>query len=395
MRFVGIDIGKESHVIAVVDESQALLIKPCSLSEDAVGYAKLEELLGDPEQTTIAMEATGHYWQNLFAFLASKGFAVALLNPLRTRRFAEEELIRAKTDAVDALAIARFAAQKKPAVTQLSDDATLELRELVRLRDRWLQELGNHVRQLHRLVDLGFPEFTRHVKTLDSALATTLLTEYPTAAAFKRARSRVLANLRYDGRHAVGRALADALIAAAKSSVGAHHTEAYQLQVRTLCEDISILRKRLRRIEGEIERTLETHEVGKLLTTIDGIGPHSAARIIAEVGDPARFRDAAALAAYIGVAPATNHSGNRRPLRAPISRLGKVRLRQALWMPTLVAVKRNAWLRAFYERLRARGKLPKVALIAALRKLISAVYSVAKNRKAFVPRLTVPLATPE
>ena len=55
----------------------------------------------------------------------------------------------------------------------------------------------------------------------------------------------------------------------------------------------------------------------------------------------------------------------------------------ALWMPVLSAVRRNAWLRAFYQRLRAAGKPPKLALVAALRKLMHAVYSVAKHRKPF------------
>jgi transposase len=68
--------------------------------------------------------------------LAGEGFAVALLNPRRTSRFAQEELERTKTDAVDALNIARFAAQKQPAATRLPEQATDELRELVRHRDR-------------------------------------------------------------------------------------------------------------------------------------------------------------------------------------------------------------------------------------------------------------------
>ena len=52
------------------------------------------------------MEATGHYWQNLFAFLVAEGFAIALLNPLRTRRFSEVDLERTKNDAIDAVGIA-------------------------------------------------------------------------------------------------------------------------------------------------------------------------------------------------------------------------------------------------------------------------------------------------
>lgn len=394
MRFVGVDIGKAEHVVGAVDEAQAVILVPTTVTEDAAGYARLRDLLGPPDQALVAMEATGHYWQNVFAFLASEGYAIALLNPLRTRRFAEEDLARAKTDAIDALAIARFAAQKRPPATRLSDAATLELRELVRLRDRWMQQLGDHVRQLHRLVDLGFPEFPRYVKTLDSSLATTLLAAYPTAAAFQHARLGKLATTVYDGRHVVGRPLAKALIAAARTSVGAHHTAAYQLQVHTLCEDITTLRTRLRQLDRDIEHTLDAHQVGKLLTTIDGIGAHTAARLIAELRDPAAFRDAAALAAYVGVVPATNHSGKRRPVRAPVSNIGNARLRHALWMPTLSAVRRNPWLRAFYLGLRARGKLPKVALIAAMRKLLAAIYSVAKNRKPFVPQVPTHNAAP-
>lgn len=52
-------------------------------------------------------------------------------------------------------------------------------------------------------------------------------------------------------------------------------------------------------------------------------------------------------------------------------------------------------LRAFYyERLRAAGKLPKVALVAAMHKLLHAIYSVAKNRKPFVPKLNAAEAAP-
>jgi transposase len=68
--------------------------------------------------------------------------------------------------------------------------------------------------------------------------------------------------------------------------------------------------------------------------------------------------------------------------------LGNARLRRALWMPVLVAVRLNPWLRAYYSRLRRAGKRPKVAMIACMHKLLAAVYSVAKNRRAFVPRLS-------
>lgn len=387
MQFVGIDIGSERHVVAIVNEQGDVIVKPTAFSEDASGYQALRVLLGTSDETLVAMEATGHYWQNLFAYVATEGFAVALLNPLRTHRFAGEELQRTKTDAIDAIGIARFVAQKRPPATRLPDAVTQELRELVRRRDRLNQEFGDRLRQRHRVVDLGFPEFTRHVRTLDSQLATTLLREWPTAAAFATSPVKRVAQLRYDGRHKVGVELAQALVAAARESVGRHHGPAYCVQVRYLCEDLEVLRRRLHELERDIEQTLHHHEVGLLLTTIEGIGPQTAARLITELGTLENFRSAAALAAYGGVVPAIRQSGKRRGLHAGLTPVGHARLRAALWMPTLVAVQKNPWLRAYYQRLRARGKLAKVALVAALHKLLFAIYSVAKSRRPFIPQL--------
>lgn len=388
MRFVGIDIASEKHFVAVLDANEGVLVKSTPFIEDADGYEKLFRLLGEPTDLLVVMEATGHYWKNLFASMTARNFAVAVINPLRSKRFSGEDLERTKTDAIDALGLASFAAQKRPAPARLPVAATEELRELVRHRDRLTFEMGDKVRQLHRLVDLGFPEFTRYVKTIDSELATALLADYPTAEAFAAARPKCLANLKYDGRHLVGRELADKLIAAAKRSVGHHHAHAYRLQVAHACEDIDRLRRRLKDLDRDIEQTLDDHEVGKLLTTIDGIGKLTAAKLVAELGDPADFRDGAALAAYVGIVPGTKLSGTSRRTSFGITPIGNARLRTSLWMPTLTAVKRNPWLKAFYERLIARGKPPKVALVAAMRKLFHAIHAVARTRRPFVPLLT-------
>ncbi len=384
MRFVGIDIGAERHSVAVVDEGGVVLSKSMSFEEGATGYRRLCEVLGSPVGCLIAMQATGHYWKNLFTWLAARGFSIALLNPLRTRRFAEEELRRTKTDKVDALGIARFAAQKRPTPTKLRETALEELRELVRLREVSVQHLGDRVRHLHRALDLTFPEFTRHVRGLDTELATTILSRYPTAEFLRAVSVRKLAGLCFDGRRRVGHALTRALIETAKASIGQHSSEPYQLHVRYARQDIIALRARVRELEVDVERRLDAHEVGKLLKTIQGVSTLTAAGIIAETGDPADFRSAGAFASYVGVVPRLHHSGKRRYSGKPSIPLGNARLKRALWMPVLVGVRLNPWLRAYYLRLRSAGKRPKVAMIACMHKLLAAVYSVAKNRRPFV-----------
>jgi transposase len=381
--FAGIDIASERHVLARLDDAGAAIGKPITITEDRAGYDVLLAALAPPP-VLIVMEATGHYWKNLFAVLTAAGHEVALLNPLIARRFQEASLERTKTDAIDATGLARLAFEKRPAPTHLHDEVAEAMRELVRHRDRLRQDFDDRVRPLHRLVDLGFPEFTRYVRTLDSQLATCLLAEYPTAHAFARATPRRVAKLRYDGRHFVGAELAQSLVEAGKRSVGQHHGPAYKLQARHICQDLDTWRKRLAEIEHDIDDLLDTHVPGKLIATIDGIGPQTAARIIAATGDPAHFKSAGAFAAYVGVVPGLRQSGKQTSTRAGIGPLGNARLRRALWMPVLSAVKRNPWLRAFYQRLRAAGKPAKLAMIAAMRKLLHAIYSVAKHRKPFV-----------
>ena len=103
--------------------------------------------LGAPP-VLIVMEATGHYWKNLFAVLAAAGHEVALVNPLAARRFQEASLERAKTDAIDAAGLARLGFEKRPAPSRLNDEVAEALRELVRHRDRLRQDFDDRVRQL-------------------------------------------------------------------------------------------------------------------------------------------------------------------------------------------------------------------------------------------------------
>ena len=123
------------------------------------------------------------------------------------------------------------------AVCQLGSLSTA----VARLRERLAEDFASRLRQLHRAVDLGFPEFTRYVRTLESQLAATILSRYPTAASFQGVSVKKLARIIYDGSHKVGEELARTLIEAAEKSVGTHHSEPYRLRIKYLCEDLDVL----------------------------------------------------------------------------------------------------------------------------------------------------------
>ena len=96
-----------------------------------------------------------------------------------------------------------------------------------------------------------------------------------------------------------------------------------------------MLRRRLKDLARDVERKLDDHEVGKLLMTIEGLGPLTAACLIAELGDPARFDSPGAIASYVGVIPRIRQSGKKRFTKGPAIPLGNARLRKSLFMVVL------------------------------------------------------------
>lgn len=387
MRYIGIDIGGDRHAVAVVDQEGKDLVKARPFTESRTGYDELHQLLGSPDGAVVAMEATGHYWQNLYIELAQAGFAIVLINPFRTRRYAEEELVRAKTDKVDARLIARFAAEKRLEGVQLPGELSRMLREVVSLRDRLQQDIDDRARQLHRALDLSFPESAKLFKSVKTLKTTSILKAYPGGRALAEADVEELAELVYDKRHRVGKEFATQLVEAARVTVGAHQGGPYSRQIKYYCEDIQTLYARLDEIDREIGEVLNGQKLATVLMSIPGVGPLSIARVLATVGSPASFKSGDALASYVGVAPHPNHSGRRKSARAPAGALSNAKLRAKLWSPTVVAVRVNPFLKYHYERLLALGKPKKLAIIACMRKLLLVMYSVAKSGKPFAPRL--------
>jgi transposase len=81
----------------------------------------------------------------------------------------------------------------------------------------------------------------------------------------------------------------------------------------------------------------------------------------------------------------SNDSGNSRGRRRVAG--GRFEIRRTLYMATLTASQHNPTIKAFYERLRGAGKLPKVALIACMRKLLTMLNAMAKSNKRWDPTM--------
>ncbi|HKW02442.1 MAG TPA: IS110 family transposase [Vicinamibacterales bacterium] len=149
---------------------------------------------------------------------------------------------------------------------------------------------------------------------------------------------------------------------------------------RDLQQHIRWLERRVRDVDGELGAAIQASPVWRvredLLRTVPGIGPVVARTLLAELPELGQLgrRQIAALA---GVAPFNRDSGHWRGRRTITG--GRRQVRSALYMAALVAARRNAILRPFYQRLRTAGKPPKVALVAVMRKLLTMINAMVRD----------------
>lgn len=147
---------------------------------------------------------------------------------------------------------------------------------------------------------------------------------------------------------------------------------------RSLLTVIRTLDKQIDLIDREIQRHIDDHFDGqrKLLDSVKGVGPVTTLTLLAALPELGRL-SRRAIAKLVGVAPFARDSGPRKGQRSISGGRGEVR--SVLYMATVSARTHNPVIRSFYERLVAAGKLPKVALVACMRKLLTILNAMVRD----------------
>jgi transposase len=135
---------------------------------------------------------------------------------------------------------------------------------------------------------------------------------------------------------------------------------------------IAVLEKRIDGCDGELQRQIQDSPVWRaqedLLRSFNGIGPVNARVLLIELPELGRL-DRKKIAALVGLAPIARDSGPHRGRRTIAG--GRAQVRSSLYMATVAAIRSNAVIRAFYQRLRQAGKPTKVAIVACMRKILT------------------------
>jgi transposase len=185
-----------------------------------------------------------------------------------------------------------------------------------------------------------------------------------------------------------------ALVARRHQLVQMHTAEANRLEhacdkavVQSIRTILRTLERQMDKVEqqirDQIDRMPELKQKTQQLESVPGIGETTASLLVTELPELGRL-NRRQIAALVGVAPINRDSGAYRGKR--MTGGGRRHLRARLFMPTLVAVRHNPVLHAFYQRLLSQGKTKMVALIAAMRKLLTILNTMLKKNETWKPK---------
>jgi transposase len=300
---VGIDVSK-AHLDVAFDPNGPV----SRFTNDPDGHTALVGQLQAAAVQRVVLEATGGYERPVVAALLAAKLPVVVVNPKQARDFAKAIGQRAKTDAIDARVLARFAANLKPDIRPLPDEKALVFQDILA---RYRQLIAMRTAESNRLKQTFSP-------TVQASIEAVL--------------------------HVIDQ------------------------QLKTLDDDL----------DRRIQDSPAWQEKSDRLQAVPGIGGQTARSLIAhlpELGQCSRQQ----IAALVGVAPIHRDSGAMRGRRAIAG--GRASVRAVLYMATLVATRCNPKIRAYYQHLVASGKKKKVALIAAMRKLLVILNAMNRDQK--------------
>lgn len=378
MFYLGIDIGKNTHVASLVDDKKKVIFKAFSFSNSIDGaeslILKLEAFKNELE---VGMEATGHYWLSLYSYLVEKNFTVRVINPIQTDGWRQGiEIRKRKTDIIDSLLIADLLRYGDFVETSLSNEDYLSLRNLSRFRSYLISSIGDLKRKTIALLDQVFPEYASSFSNIFGKTSKEILSNFSTPSDFEDINSDDLNTfLESVSKKNYASKKIDELSKKASSSFGINFClDSFSLQIKMLIEQISFIQNQVSDVENEIELLLE--KLNSPITTIPGIGSVNAATILGEIGDIKRFSNPSKLVAYAGLDASISQSGEYESTYNHMSKRGSPYLRRALFQSALRAEFCDPVFSDYYQKKISEGKHHLVATNAVARKLCHTIFAV-------------------
>lgn len=390
---VGVDVSKGKSTVAIMSVEGEIIEEPFEISHDIDGFEFLEEKMRKiaKEDLKIVMEETGTYHLPILGYLLDKGYFVTAKNALEIKKYLDRGLRKAKTDRKDAYKLAEYTCDNwyKLIKVRENDEIYDNLRFLSR---QYLSTIAVQVKQkvnFSNLCDLLFPGYYQLLDDNIFILGLEIFKKYyhpevvkgKKETQFVKEVDKIAKKLGHKG---AGISLANKIYTLAQKTVPPRPNNTYsQLSASSCVEALILTIKTSNNIITEMDKLARELPEYNVINELPGCGKKLTSRIIAEIGDVRRFKNAWSIIAYAGLDSPPYQSGQFEAINRHISKRGNKFLRKTGY-EIMKSVKSNTKsdneLKTYIIKKENEGKLKKVAKIAGLNKFLRMYYGVVKKK---------------
>ena len=337
------------------------------------------------------MEETGTYHLPVLGYLLDKDYFVTTENAFKIKKYLDRGLRKAKTDKKDAYKLAEYACENwyKLSKVRENDEIYDNLKFLSR---QYLSTIAVQVKQkvnFSNLCDLLFPGYYQLLDDNTFMLGLEIFKKYFHPEIVKEKKEKTFIDevdelARKLGHKGAGISLATKIYALAQTTISPRPNNQYSQLSATSCVDALIITiKTSNTIITEMDKLARELPEYDVINEIPGCGKKLTSRVIAEIGDIRRFKNAGSIIAYAGLDAPPYQSGQFEATNRHISKRGNKYLRKTgyeIMKSIKGSCKEDNELKAYIIKKENEGKLKKVAKIAGLNKFIRMYYGKVKKK---------------
>lgn len=390
---VGIDVSKGKSTVAVLSLEGEVIEEPFEINHDINGLNLLEEKLKDipKEDLKIVMEETGTYHLPVLGYLLDKGYFVVAENALKIKKYLDRGLRKAKTDKKDSYKLAEYTCDNWYKLNKVRDND--EIYDNLRFLSRqYINNINVQVKQKNNfsnLCDLLFPGYYQMLDENNFILGLEIFKKYyhPEIVTNKKQSQFVdeIDRLAKElGHKRAGITLANKIYLLAQKTISPRPNNEFAQLSAISCADVLILTiKTTTTIITEMDKLARELPEYDVISEIPGCGKKLTSRVIAEIEDVRRFKNAGSIIAYAGLDAPPYQSGQFEATNRHISKRGNKYLRKTGY-EVMKSIKSSCRLdndlKSYIIKKENEGKLKKVAKIAGLNKFLRMYYGIVKKK---------------
>lgn len=390
---VEIDVSKGKSTVAILSIEGEVIEEPFEINHDINGLNLLEEKLKDisKEDLKIVMEETGTYHLPVLGYLLDKGYFVVAENALKIKKYLDRGLRKAKTDKKDSYKLAEYTCDNwyKLNKARENDETYDNLRFLSR---QYINNINVQIKQKNNfsnLCDLLFPGYYQMLNENNFTLGLEIFKKYyhPEIVTNKK-QSQFVDEIdklaKKLGHKGAGITLANKIYLLAQKTISPRPNNEFAQLSAISCADALILTiKTTTTIITEMDKLARELPEYDVISEIPGCGKKLTSRVIAEIGDVRRFKNAGSIIAYAGLDAPPYQSGQFEATNRHISKRGNKYLRKTGY-EVMKSIKSSCRsdneLKSYIIQKENEGKLKKVAKIAGLNKFLRMYYGIVKKK---------------